>query len=123
MPDLDLSCPAAASDTGAYRLSWQGPDGADYRLTETAGDGSRVVYQGPDVASTMTGRSAGAYSYRLEVLEPGGTPGSSVSCSVDVAPPPLSLAVGVFGLGLIITLATVVLIGRGHRRHRRGELG
>lgn len=123
MPILDLSCPDVASDTGAYRLSWQGPDGANYRLTETVGGASSVLYEGPDVASTVTGRSAGTYSYQLEVLEAGGTPGSSISCSLHVAPPPLSLALGVFGLGLIITLATVVLVARGHRRHRRGELG
>lgn len=123
MPDLDLSCPAAASDTGAYRLSWEGPEGVEYRLTESGVNESRVVYEGPDVASTVTGRSAGSYEYRLEVVGRSGTPGSSVTCSVEVAPPSLSLALGVFGLGLIITLATAVLIGRGHRRHRRGELG
>ncbi len=123
MADLDLSCPAAANDTGAYRLSWEGPEGAEYRLTESAGDGSRIVYEGPDTASTVTGRDEGTYTYRLEVLAPGGTPGSSTSCTVDVAPPALSLAFGLFGLGLVICLATVTLITRGHRRHRRGELG
>lgn len=123
MAGLDLSCPATPSDTGAYRLSWNGPAGAEYRLTENAGDGSRIVYEGPDTASTVTGRGEGDYTYRLEVLAPGGAPGGSASCSVEVAPPSLSLAFGLFGLGLFICLATITLITRGHRRHRRGELG
>lgn len=123
MSDLDLSCPAAANDTGAYRLSWQGPEGATFRLTETDGAASRVLYEGPDVASTVTGRPAGSYTYRLEILSSGGTPGSATSCLVDVAPPSLSLAFALFGVGLGICLATIGLIGRGHRRHRRGALG
>lgn len=123
MADLDLSCPAVANDTGAYRLSWGGPEGAEYRLTESAGDSGRIVYEGADTASTVTGRDQGTYTYRLEVLEPGGTTASPTSCTVEVAPPPLALAFGLFGLGLFICLATVTLVTRGHRRHRRGELG
>ena len=122
MADLALDCPAGANDTGAFRLSWQGPAEASYRLTETDGGGRRVVYEGPDVASTVTGRPAGVYGYRLEVLG-SGTPGDFAACTVEVAPPSLSLALALFGLGLAVCAATVVLIARGHRRHRRGELG
>ena len=123
MADLQLTCPERPSDTGAYRLSWQGPDGAEYRLTEDSGSALRVVYEGPDLATTVTGRQADVYRYRLEVLASRGAEGESTLCSVAVAPPSRTLAFGLFGVGLTICLATVVLITRGHRKHRRGELG
>jgi hypothetical protein len=119
---VELACPTAPNDTGAYRLAWQGPEGAVYRLTETAGEAPRTLYEGPDLATTVTGRTAGLYTYRLETLSPAAGP-DAASCVVEVAPPPLALAFGLFGVGLALCLATISLIVRGHRRHRRGELG
>lgn len=120
MSELVFDCPTSANDTGAYKLEWRGAgESATYRLVERDASGERVIYEGPDLASTVTGRAEGVHGYRLEVV--GGT--AAATCEVEVSPPPLSLAFGLFGLGLVICLATVGLIVRGHRRHRRGELG
>ena len=122
MADLALSCPDSPNDTGAYGVSWVGPEGAEFRLTEDDGRESGVIYEGLDLASTVTGRSAEVYRYRLEVVGTSG-PTTPAQCTVAVDPPPLTLAFGLFGVGLTICLATVLLIVGGHRRHRRGELG
>jgi hypothetical protein len=121
LPDVALQCPNSPNDTGAYRLEWSGGgSNATYRLIESSPSGESVLYEGPDQASTVTGRHRGVYSYSLEV---DGVLGDASVCEVEVSPPPLSLAFGLFGLGLFICAATVGLIARGHRRHRRGELG
>jgi hypothetical protein len=119
-----LTCPEAPSDTGAYRLSWKGPKGVRYRLTE---DGE-ILYQGPDVASTVSGREEGSYTYRVGLIDEapeatGRVAAWSEPCRVEVAPPSLPLAFGLLGMGFVVFLFVLVIIVRGHRAHRRGELG
>jgi hypothetical protein len=115
-----IQCPEDPSNTGAYRISWKGSDGAVYRLEE---NGVRL-YQGPHDASTVTGREAGIYDYRVGILDDAGqeVQSWSQSCRVEVAPPSLALALTLFSLGLVVFLSTLILIVRGHRKHRRGEL-
>lgn len=70
------------------------------------------------MASTVTGRKAGTYVYRVGVDGAWSTP-----CRVEVDPPSLGLALGLFGLGFTVFLAVLWVIIRGHRAHRRGERG
>ena len=98
-----------------------------YRLVEgTLHDGALVatktLYEGPDLASTVTGRAEGTYAYQVAVVGAAG-PRWSASCHVEVAPPSLGLAFGLMAIGLLVVLATITLIVRGHRAHRRGEIG
>lgn len=110
----ELTCPAS-SDRGAYKLSWEGGDGATYRLTEVDGSGASIVlYEGPDVATTVSGRPEGVYHYRLEISGVG-----AGSCEVAVEPPAAPLVAGLFSAGLVVTAATVILVLRGHRRAAR----
>jgi hypothetical protein len=115
-----IQCPQGTNNTGAYRISWKGPDGALYRLEENG----KLLYQGPHTASTVTGRQAGVYDYRVGVLSDNAQQVQTWSepCQVDVSPPSLALALTLFSLGLIVFLSTLILIVRGHRKHRREEL-
>lgn len=116
--------PVGASRGGDYSIGWSGPDGAEYRLVETNGGGpDEVLYEGGQLASSVTGRREGDYSYRVGIVEGGEVATWSDSCTVLVRPYSLSVAFTFFGFGLLVTLATVVLIVKGHRAHRRGEIG
>jgi hypothetical protein len=126
MPSLEMTCPEGADTEiganrdGSYRVSWKGADGADVQLVETGPLGEQVIYLGPEDASTITGRPQGDYQYSVAVV---GQPESSAECTVKVRPYSLSLALGFFAVGLAVTVLTIGVILRGHRAHRRGELG
>lgn len=114
---IDLQCPTAGSDTGAFRLSWSGAEHASYVVRETGPDGQTLtVYEGRDTATTVSGRTAGTYRYQVEAAH------AHASCEVKVEPPSLQTAIAFFGFGLFVTLATVAVVVRGHRAHRRGEI-
>lgn len=113
------NCPQAPNNTGAYRIAWRGPEGTTYRLEENG----RVIYEGPHQASTVTGNPEGAYVYQVGVADGPHAGSWSVPCPVAVSPPSLSLALGLFGMGLLVFLSVLVVVIRGHRAHRRGELG
>lgn len=129
MADPELSCPPGAdtldgaSKSGDYTLRWTGDDGAVFRLVERTPDGEHTLYEGPDFGSTVTGRTEGRYDYHVGVVQDGTVTRWSESCGVVVAPYPLSVAFAFFGFGLVVTIATVTLIVRGHRAHKRGEIG
>lgn len=114
---MRLDCPET-SDTGAFRISWT-DDGVHTLIEQAPGGGSRPIYEGPDTATTVSGREPGIYQYTVH----GASPGASAHCEVEVAPPSLTLALALFCAGLGITAATVALIIWGHRRHERGEIG
>ena len=115
-----LKCPDGPSDTGAYRLSWTGPEAATFRLTE---DGV-TLYAGPDLATTVTGRREGEREYKVGVVDAQGQVGAwSTACVVATAPPSLGAAFGLLGVGFVVFVATFVAVIRGHRAHRRGEIG
>jgi hypothetical protein len=119
-----LTCPADPSTTGAYQLSWQGSGGAEFQLEERGEAGDfEILYSGPDVASTVTGRGEGEYTYRVTELVAEGPGATSEPCVVAVEPPSLGLALALFAVGLAVTGSTVALILRGHAAHRRGEIG
>lgn len=114
-----LACPSEASATGAYRLSWEDVAGARFRLTE----GDAVLYEGDQAATTVSGRPAGTYAYRLVAVDAAGAETVAGSCIVAVAPPSPALTAGLMGAGFVVFAATTALVLRGHRAHRRGELG
>jgi len=120
LPSPRIECPSGPSDTGAYRISWKGPEGPTYVLEENGA----VLYQGPEQASTVSGREKGSYAYRVGVIDhvSGEASSWSQTCQVEVSPPPLSLALGLMGTGCLVFLVVLLIIIRGHKAHRRGEL-
>lgn len=140
MTDVALTCPGGdtpegANETGAFVLSWKGADGAQYRLVEAptrdALTTGRVLYEGPDVATTVTGRTEGPHWYAVGRLEPSTADAPSPSvvgawsepCLVLVRPYPLEVAGIFFAFGLVVSVATALLVVRGHRAHKRGSIG
>ncbi len=109
---LELECPEAPSDTGAYRIAWTGVDGA-VRLEENGAQ----IYEGPDAATTVSGRVAGSYEYTLA------SGGESAKCTVEVAPPSMGLTLALFVLGFALSAATIGVVVRGHLAHKRGAIG
>ena len=111
-----LHCPGSTSDTGAYRITWSGAEGVEVRVEENGA----LLYQGTQEATTVSGRPEGDYVYRIAVAE---SPSFwTDSCTVTVSPPSLALAFLLFGVGLTVFASLLVVVVRGHRAHRRGEL-
>lgn len=113
LPDsIEISCPPATSETGAFRISWEGPEDAVFELRENG----ELIYRGVEGATTVTGRPAGVYEYTVEAAGAGSEP-----CVVEVAPPSLAFAFTLFGIGFVVFVCTLVLILRGHRATREEE--
>jgi hypothetical protein len=114
------SCPEL-SDTGAYRIAW--PDApVEEGQTVRVEENGALLYEGIEDATTVSGRPAGQYIYRVGVVDSAGDPSWLESCRVTVSPPSLGLAFSLFGVGLLVFAATLLVVVRGHRAHRRGEL-
>lgn len=130
MGPLTITCPVGAatlegaSRSGDYQIVWDGPAGATFRLIESADPTAspQILYEGPQRASTVTGRAQGDFFYQVGLVEAGAVTQWSEHCEVKVRPYPLGVAFTFFGLGLTVTLATVLVVVLGHRAHRRGEL-
>lgn len=124
-----ITCPEGtdteegANRDGAYKIAWDAPEGVDARLIETSADGVVTIYEGPDRASTITGRREGDYLYQVVVVRDGLALEPSEGCVVKVRPYPIEVAFAFFGAGLTVTLLTIALVLVGHRAHRRGEIG
>jgi len=127
MGELDITCPdgadteAGASRSGDFPIQWSGPEGAIYRLIEHAGPPvtQTTLYEGSQKASTVTGRPRGDYRYQVGIVRDGDVVQWSSTCEVQVRPYPLAMAFTFFGLGLVVTLATVLVVLLGHRVHKR----
>lgn len=115
----ELKCPAGASDTGAYQISWTGPKGGEFKLQE----GDAVIYSGPATATTVSGREPGKFTYRVGARHHGTDRLIwSDPCVVRVEPPAIFTALILFLVGLGIFLSTLTVIIRGHRAREREDL-
>ena len=115
---ITIDCPPATSKEGAFALSWSQPEAWDgealvYRVTEN----QQLVYEGPETATTLTGRPKGEYQYLVSAAGM-----TSQPCQVTVAPPSLTLAFGLFAVGAAVFASTLAVIIIGHKRSERGQL-
>ena len=116
LPAVELEVSPAISNTGTFNLHWKGTDGARYDLMEQRTDGdSHIVYRGRDTARVMTGLPNGRYTYRVRTEDGRNLSSWSEPAAVTVAHHPLTRAFAFFGIGLLVFVATVVLILRGER--------
>ena len=109
-----LTSDTTEATAGFYRLSWQADE--PVRLVESRSsnfDESRAVYSGADLARVISGKSDGAWFYRLESIATGAVVAGPTR--VIVRHHPLSRALAFFGLGAMVFAATLGLIVFGSR--------
>lgn len=115
---INLSSDTETATAGYFRLHWQALPGAEtYILQESlAADFSqpRPVYQGPDTASVISGKTDNVYFYRVISAEPSTTTSNTVG--VTVAHHSLNKAFTFFAIGAVVFIATLLLIVSGNRR-------
>lgn len=104
--------PQTSSD-GVFRVHWEGPDVKAGLQLSTQGDFSHLltVYAGEDRAALISGKPDGVYQYRL--LDANGQVVARATATVKHHS--LSRAWMFFAVGLLVFLATAVLVMRGAR--------
>lgn len=114
---LQLSSDTETATAGFFRLSWESADGDPVVELQQADNpafaDASFRYRGPDRASVISGMPDGSWYYRVRTVADGGTSPWSDAVMVKVAHHPLSRAFLFFGLGVLVFLATVLLIIRG----------
>lgn len=117
-----LSVDSTVATAGFFRLSWSAPAGQEggqdrgFELQESGSadfENPRIIYTGPDAATTFSGRADGEYYFRVRSIEPGRPSSWSAVTQVQVRHHPLARAWLFFTLGAIVFLATLALILRG----------
>jgi 4-amino-4-deoxy-L-arabinose transferase-like glycosyltransferase len=109
------------SNDGRVVVSWELPsDGQVHIQQDRGGDfkTSSTLYRGNDSASVITGLADGDYHYRGRLERPDGTYSDwSQRVTITVAHHSLPRALFFFLLGLVVFVATLLLIILGARRH------
>jgi hypothetical protein len=123
---IELSTDTQVATAGYFQLSWHGDvQQAQYRLLESGSprfNHSTVIYEGPDLATVMSGKTNGTYYYRVAELE-GDTPVTvSNTVKVQVAHHSLARAFLFFAIGAAVFLATLLMILRGNRQTHNRDL-
>ena len=115
------AAPRLSSDTdiataGFYRLSWEMDNAGRVELEQADNPtftDAVLRYRGPDRASVISGMPNGEWYYRVRTVGKLGAGPWSKSVAVTVTHHPLARALMFFALGVVVFLATVVLILRG----------
>jgi hypothetical protein len=116
----------AFTESGYLKLSWHldVPDDqlADYTFElqqseDPAFSDPLVIYQGPDLATFLSGLPDGTFHYRIRAIGPeAAAPGRwSSPVVLEVKHHSLRLALLLFGLGAVVFLLTVGIVMQGHR--------
>jgi hypothetical protein len=121
------AAPALQSDSelataGYYRLSWQSNVAADFVLEEATNSTfsqATTLYQGPDTATLISGRSDGTYYYRIRNVQDDIETAWSNVTKVEVTHHPLSRAFMFFVLGATVFIATLIVVILGSKAHNQ----
>ncbi|WP_040405905.1 hypothetical protein [Ectothiorhodospira sp. PHS-1] len=119
VPTLDATTQTARA--GYYQLRWglEEADGAIYRLEESRATDfqeARVLYEGADRATVISGRGDGTFHYRVQAtLADDSRSDWSPPLTVEVRHHALHQALTLFGVGAVVFLATIALIVTGRR--------
>jgi hypothetical protein len=115
---LTLKSDSEVSTAGFFHLSWNAanlPDGI--KLLESHEPGflrHRIVYQGPDLARTMSGKANGDYYYQVIAASHGKSQASNI-VKVTVAHHSLRNAFLFFTVGAVVFLAILFSVVLGNR--------
>lgn len=123
---IDLSSDTEVATAGYYQLRWRADDsGVRFRLLESDNprfNHSRVIYQGPDLATVLSGKRNGKYYYRVAELKDHTPVTVSNTVMVKVAHHSLAKALLFFAIGAAVFLATLLMILKGNRQTRTRDL-
>lgn len=97
---------------GYATLAWSNVEGESFVLEENVSGNWRPVYDGPDRATTLSGRADGDFTFRLKA--DGQLVGDPISFTV--AHHPLSRAWAFFAVGAAMFVALVGVLLRGSRK-------
>ena len=118
-PNLTVS--SGLSKDGTFNLQWNLPDNTQIELQQASlkNPAFITIYTGADTATVITGQPDGTYRFRARLLDQDNARSDwSASVEIQVAHHPLSRALGFFAIGLLIFIATMLLILSGSRRTR-----
>lgn len=113
-----LSSDSEQSTAGYYQLKWEGVEGSYYLLQEASDPNfsqPNTLYEGPDTATLISGRSDGTYYYRIRYRDVTSDDFWSNIAQVEVTHHPLSRAFMFFTLGAIVFIATLIVVVIGNR--------
>jgi len=116
LPVPDLKSDSEIATAGFYRLSWKTDKITQVEVQEADNPSfsdASIHYQGPDDASVISGKPNGTYYYRARVLRDQQNGPWSDVVKVTVAHHPLWRAFMFFGLGVVVFIATLLMVVRG----------
>lgn len=109
------------SSAGHIRLEWSSSNSGDifYELEASHSPDfqtSQRIYQGPDLASFISGLQNGIYYYRVRAVDSSGTETSAWSTSIQltVKHHSIHLAFTLAGVGTVVFLLTTLVVIRGN---------
>ena len=119
---LSINSSTETATAGFFQLNWSmtdAPDNTSYQLYEHADtdtSGPVLIYEGPDMASVISGKANGMYEYYVSATS-SDWPDKRMSntISVTVAHHSLRNALIVLAIGFIIFLSVIFVILRGER--------
>ena len=103
--------------SGHVRLDWVSDDGEHFILEQATSEDfqdARVIYEGPDKASFISGLNNGIYYFRIK--SDGDDGSDQVKTVVEYQS--LSLAFSLFGVGAIVFILTSAVIIRGSQKYK-----
>ena len=123
---VELQTDTEVATAGYYQLEWANADAdVDFEIQEADNpdfSNPDQIYQGPDRATVITGRSDGTYYYRARLRDKNGMAGDwSSTVKVRVEHHPLTRAFGFFAAGAVVFLAILIAILAGNRRYHSKE--
>ena len=118
---VTLESDSDIASAGYFRLQWESSD-TPTRLVESldpAFETRTIVYEGPDTARLISGKSNGQYYYRLESAAGIQADVLSNTLQVTVKHHSLVRAFTFFAIGAAVFAATLALVLFGGRNERR----
>ena len=124
-PSFDSSVPEYTK-SGFFKLSWAVENRKDVKFkieesTDPTFDKFKIKYEGPDLATFVSGLPDGEYFYRVRAIskENGQKSGWSKTLDVTVEHHSLKLAFTLLILGAIVFIATTSLVLYGNYKFNR----
>ena len=125
-PAFDSSVPEYTK-SGFFKLSWaiENRNDVKFRIVESRDpsfENYKVKYEGPDLATFVSGLSNGEYYYRVRAIsrENGQKSGWSKTLSVTVEHHSLKLAFTLMVIGAAVFISTALLVLYGNHKYNRG---